>query len=356
MLKALGVSAGPAGTVGFSAAIKWVTKDGVGAIGRLFVGSRLGSFFDEDPKKWRMVAEGMTTLGLSLEIATQLSPSNFIVLAGSGTLVKAIGKGMGRPCFRVIQTHFSASNNVGDVAAKEEVWEVVAQMLGLAISVGILSVLEATGAPEVVIPVWASVHAVHVVLRYAALQQLCFPFPNTKRGTLLVRNHVENGSVLSVDDANTQEGIQGLGFGMLGFLGSNSELLRNIPCMLGCSIQDIVNVCSRQNDFKIYSLMELYHNEQYILVQDPETSTVLISLKEDATPRDILRSLWQATWIDAMVGQSNNETASLVSVDVLGSSLLAMQKEFPDLESKAGKLGWKLNNGVYSVGNYRLVQ
>jgi hypothetical protein len=34
MLKALGVGIGPAGAVGFSAAIKWVTKDGVGAAGK----------------------------------------------------------------------------------------------------------------------------------------------------------------------------------------------------------------------------------------------------------------------------------------------------------------------------------
>ncbi len=28
---------------------------------------------------------------------------------------------MGNPCFRIIQTHFAKNNNVGDVAAKEQV-------------------------------------------------------------------------------------------------------------------------------------------------------------------------------------------------------------------------------------------
>lgn len=36
---------------------------------------------------------------------------------------QATGKGIGRPSFRVIQNHFAARNNVGDIAAKEEVWE-----------------------------------------------------------------------------------------------------------------------------------------------------------------------------------------------------------------------------------------
>lgn len=41
--------------------------------------------------------------------------------AGTGNLALAAGKGMGKPAFRIIQTHFAADNNVGDVAAKEEV-------------------------------------------------------------------------------------------------------------------------------------------------------------------------------------------------------------------------------------------
>ena len=41
--------------------------------------------------------------------------------AGLGNFTKAVGKGMGGPCFRIFQTHFAKQNNVGDVAAKEQV-------------------------------------------------------------------------------------------------------------------------------------------------------------------------------------------------------------------------------------------
>ena len=45
-----------------------------------------------------------------------------MLLAGAGNLALAAGKGMGKPCFRIIQTHFSKNRaNVGDIAAKEEV-------------------------------------------------------------------------------------------------------------------------------------------------------------------------------------------------------------------------------------------
>lgn len=55
--------AGPVGAVAATAAIKWIIKDGIGAAGRLLVGGRLGREFDDDPRRWRMVAEAITTLG-----------------------------------------------------------------------------------------------------------------------------------------------------------------------------------------------------------------------------------------------------------------------------------------------------
>jgi hypothetical protein len=51
--------------------------------------------------------------------------------------------------FRVVQTHFAATGNVGAVAAKEEVWEVAAQLAGYAASVALLQGLEGTGGCEV---------------------------------------------------------------------------------------------------------------------------------------------------------------------------------------------------------------
>ena len=85
------------------------------------VGGRLGDVFDEDPRRWRMVAEAFLTVGLALEMATAFSPANFVLLAGAGNLSRAAGRGMTNPSFRIIQTHFAAANNIGEVAAKEEV-------------------------------------------------------------------------------------------------------------------------------------------------------------------------------------------------------------------------------------------
>jgi hypothetical protein len=358
MLKALGVGVGPAGAVGFSAAIKWVTKDGVGAAGRLFVGGKLSAVFDEDPKRWRMFAEAVTSLGLALEIATQLFPANFVALAGTGTLAKATGRGMGRPCFRVVQTHFAAKNNVGDVSAKEEVWEVTAQMTGLALSVALLSFLEATGTPEAVVPIWAGIHSIHVALRYQALKQLRFPFPNFKRGTALVHRFISTSGqeILSVEEANSEEKmLEGPEYGPDG-----------LQCVLGCSIEELLGHkrtkengggdCNGEEEGDLKKLIELYKNEKYVLTWRDGVAHVV--LWESATALDMLKALWQATWLNSnrKLESSGNSGNGGRDFEKLEESLKIMQSQFPELERGATAIGWDLERGVYPTGSFRLSQ
>lgn len=74
----------------------------------------------------------------ALELLTPLAPGNFLLLASVGHLARAVGRGMKNPCFRVIQNHFAVSSNLGNIAAKEDVWEVPAELLGLAVGVALL--------------------------------------------------------------------------------------------------------------------------------------------------------------------------------------------------------------------------
>lgn len=88
MLKAAGIGSSAAGAVAAGAAIKWITKDGIGALGRVLVGGGLARFFDEDPRFWRFWADVVKCFGQALEVATPLYPDMFIVLAGTGNLTK----------------------------------------------------------------------------------------------------------------------------------------------------------------------------------------------------------------------------------------------------------------------------
>ncbi|CAH1440588.1 unnamed protein product [Lactuca virosa] len=71
-----------------AAAIRWVSKDGIGAIGRFFIGGRFGNLFDDDPKQWRMYADFIGSAGSIFDLTTPLYRAYFLPLASLGNLAK----------------------------------------------------------------------------------------------------------------------------------------------------------------------------------------------------------------------------------------------------------------------------
>ena len=76
-----------------------------------------------------------------------------------------------------------------------QVWEVSAQLLGLAGSVAVIKAIEATGQPSNVLGVWLTVQALHIWLRYQSYACLRFGFLNHKRACLAVAAHVAGNPV-----------------------------------------------------------------------------------------------------------------------------------------------------------------
>ncbi|GKV21977.1 hypothetical protein SLEP1_g31887 [Rubroshorea leprosula] len=89
LLKAVGIgSFSGTSAAASAAAIRWVSKDGIGALGRLFIGGRFGNLFDDDPKQWRMYADFIGSAGSIFDLTTQLYPAYFLPLASLGNLAK----------------------------------------------------------------------------------------------------------------------------------------------------------------------------------------------------------------------------------------------------------------------------
>ena len=266
----------------------------------------------------------------------------------------------------------AATNNVGDVAAKEEVWEVAAQLAGLAASVALLQLLQAAGRPELAVPAWAAVHSAHVALRYAALAALRFPWPNQKRAAALVARHVSTGTVPSVDEANAGEAM----------------LARPSACRpsvrFGCTLEEALGSGGGggggQQAAALQQLVDLYRGERYLLTWRDGTAYVL--LQEEARPLDLLRAMWQAAWLEhqqeqqrqgseaaaaaaanpsSSNGSSGSENGSSAGdcssngsgsggLGQLAASLEALRGAWPGFVAAAEAQGWQLDRAVLPRG------
>ncbi|KAH9736492.1 protein root UVB sensitive 5 [Citrus sinensis] len=305
-----------------AAAIKWVSKDGIGAVGRLFIGGRFGNLFDDDPKQWRMYADFIGSAGSIFDLATQVYPAYFLPLASLGNLSKAVARGLKDPSFRVIQNHFAISGNLGEVAAKEEVWEVSAQLFGLALGILILDTPGLVRLYPVLSLTWLSIRLVHLWLRYQSLSVLQFNTINLKRARILVKSHVLHTSVPGCVDCNKEENIL------------TWEKFMKPQIIFGVPLEDMVG--GDTSVFKVKKLIRIYAKEKYILMvnQSAGDFEVFVSFKVGATSLSVLRSVWQVYWL-----HENRESFDNL-FDWLSHSLLVMEDRFDDFIQQLKGAGW----------------
>ena len=62
----------------------------------------------------------------------------------------------------------------------------VAQLIGLGLSISLLNGIEATGDPTNAVWAWVVIQSVHVVLRFKSLSVVQFPSLNQKRSCVLI--------------------------------------------------------------------------------------------------------------------------------------------------------------------------
>ncbi|KAK7373934.1 hypothetical protein VNO80_07356 [Phaseolus coccineus] len=323
LLKAVGVGSFSGSTAAASAAaIRWVSKDGIGATGRLFIGGRFGNLFDDDPKQWRMYADFIGSAGSIFDLTTQLYPGYFLPLASLGNLTKAVARGLKDPSFRVIQNHFAISGNLGEVAAKEEVWEVVAQLVGLALGILILDTPGLIKSYGVLSLTWLSIRVLHLWLRYESLSVLQFNTINLKRARILVKSYILHSTVPGCTDCNREEKILAW-----------SQFMKP-KIIFGLPLEKIDGV--ERSHFMVEALLKLYASEKYILMvnQQPEDLRFYVSFKVGATSVSVLRSVWQTFWL------SENWDSDVNICDQIANSLMELEERFEDFIQKLNDAQW----------------
>ncbi|KAL1321665.1 hypothetical protein AAHE18_14G143600 [Arachis hypogaea] len=303
LLKAVGIGTFSGTTAAASAAaIRWVTKDGIGAVGRLFIGGRFGNLFDDDPKQWRMYADFIGSAGSIFDLTTQLYPAYFLPLASLGNLTKAVARGLKDPSFRVIQNHFAISGNLGEVAAKDTP--------GLVKSYPVISLT------------WLSTRLLHLWLRYESLSVLQFNTINLKRARILVKSHVLHSIVPGCMDCNREENIL-----------CWSQFMKP-KIIFGLPLEKMDGVT--RSHFVVKELLKLYANEKHILIvnQHEEGLEFYVSFKVGAMSISVLRSVWQMFWL------SENWDGEVSVCDQLANSLMQLEDRFDDFIQKLKEAGW----------------
>lgn len=147
-----------------AATLQWILRDGTGMLGSVLFASWGGRRFDVNVKTWRLFADVINDIGLTLELLSPLFGAYFIYVAVLGSICKSLCGVAAGATRAVITAHFAAEHNIADVAAKENAQETAVTLLGLISGLLCAKILNAN-----MLRIWIAffgLTALHVVANY----------------------------------------------------------------------------------------------------------------------------------------------------------------------------------------------
>ena len=126
-----GVGVGDVNASAASAALAWVYKDGVSMMGSLVFAYYCSDLFETNLKEWRLMADVLNNVGLTLDMLIGTFPSHFLLISSLSGLSKACCGLVAGATKARISNHFALKGHLSDVVAKESTQETAIALIGM---------------------------------------------------------------------------------------------------------------------------------------------------------------------------------------------------------------------------------
>lgn len=343
LLYAIGLGKGAIPT---AAAINWVLKDGIGYLSKIML-SNFGRHFDVNPKGWRLFADLLENAAFGLEMLTPAFPHHFVFIgaaAGAGRSAAALIQASTRSCF---YAGFAARRNFAEVIAKGEAQGMVSKAIGIMLGIALANHIGSS--MPFALASFSVVTWIHMYCNLKSYQSVELRTLNPYRASLVFSEYLLSGQAPPVKEVNDEEPL----FPALHFFkiksANKSQLLVlsseakdaaveiEHRLQLGSKLSDVVN-----NKEDAHALFSLYEDEGYILTEHGGKFCVV--LKESALPQDMLKSLFQVSylyWLERNAGiVATSTSADCAPGGRLEISLDYVQREFNHVKSDSASEGW----------------
>ena len=294
VLKGMGV--GSVETTATAATVLWVLRDGAGMLGSLLFASFASVKFGQNAKQWRLFADAINNLGITLEVLAPMFSSKAIFLAvlSLASICKALcGVAAGATNASIMEYWGSTHGNFGDIAAKNGMQHTTLSLLCLCVSVPFIKFTGSLKMPHMW-AVYSTLTVFHMCLNFQAMRLLALRSLNCNRLMLLVQRFMHSGAgspgealseALSTREiAKVDPLIPVLRFDALG--GKSS-----IAINYWSSLDTLTAKCTPE---AISSSLALYSQCGYFLVPRSDARGVVVCMREKHTPVDTAKSIFEA--------------------------------------------------------------
>lgn len=354
----------------WSAALTWALKDGMGMMGGLVFSSWAAPLFDSYVKEFRLFADLINNLGLTLDMLSPLVPSRlFLWVAAASTLCKTMcGMSAGATKGSITQ-HFAVCGNLADLLAKEGTQETLVSLIGMSLGIALAKYFQrleeaAHLDPETVKTAWkiqwtvfGVLTCLHVWANYQAVQRLRLRTLNRQRAAYVLKPLVDQLCNKQPDREKRKalpkalEKISGPQHVQESLVVSTYHMLlplRFSKVILGCSLTQLLAVGAQTG--QATDILDLFRHSDYVLWSTRD-GQILVSLLAQAGPKTELKAFLHALMIRKMLplpAPSGSELFNLVARTYTWAHWLF---ESDDIETtlchKLQDKGWDIQDRVY---------
>ncbi|XP_022201036.1 RUS family member 1 [Nilaparvata lugens] len=280
-----GVGVGSSTATPLSAAVTWILKDGTGMVGRILFAWWKGTSLDCDCKKWRLFADVLNDLALSVEMfLLPLAPSYSLqILCLSSTLKAIVGVAGGAT--RAVNTqHQALCNNIADVSAKDGSQETCLNLIGSVFGILVLSLV---GESEVLMRLLFIFFLIgHVYSNYMAVRALQFSTLNKERYLIILKTYLSRGLIRRTEHVNYEESVV-VGSGI------TEKQLCGYEIYMGCSLKYLVdNHLISAPELQLYS--HLSEKRKYLVIISIKSKKIFVPLHSEHSSLDAICAYFHA--------------------------------------------------------------
>ena len=200
-----GIGVGSTTATPASATLNWITRDGVGMLGGMLFAWYGAQSFGVNVKRWRLFADLINDIGLTLELLSPRFPDLFLLLACIGTLCRALCGVAAGATRASLMSHFALHNNIADISAKEGIQETAVTLIGLVLGWQAVDWLD--GDLRLTWLVFGVLTAVHVWANVMAMRCLVLTSLDGQRADLCIAHFLAQRDTLTPTQAARRESI-----------------------------------------------------------------------------------------------------------------------------------------------------
>lgn len=334
------------GAIPTAAAVNWVLRDGIGYLSKIVL-SKYGRHFDVHPKGWRLVSDLIENMSYGLELLTPAFPHLFVYLAaaaGAGRSASGLIQAATKSCFNA---GMAANRNFAEIIAKGEAQGMVSKSIGIALGIAVSAYVGSTG--PLLVGTFFGVTALHIFCNLKSYQAVQLRTLNPYRASLVLAEYFRSGNVVSVREVNGEEPIFPFSFFNFRLRGSKGDgtLLSEESKAVAHSIENHLEFgatfgAAVKTREEADALLDIYKSERYLLSQHDDR--LLVVLKEGATPRDMLRAMMQAIYLDYLQGTGFTSHRNLMHDSGNGGVLRVSHdfvvNQFEQIRQDIAGVGW----------------